>query len=296
VWADARGPFPFWDGVSLALSRTYDLSRVPVMVVGGDGANWLDTALEHFPQAVRQRDGFHLARDAARGWGPPAGATLYEAVRRGDQATALELLALPPLAHAVARLPPPAASVEPATDAGPTLGTQPGSPRPQQGSPVSSQSSPPSWATRSAQQIQQARAAFTRQVATPDAAADWRRQVPPDLVPDDARALGTQEGTNAHLLAKRAKHKGMAWTCSGARHLAKARELVTNGTLAPWCHRWPPPVAPGGAARAPGGFAPAGPLPWPQVACPALHGPSTDPTAAILHRIDTGARAPHRLT
>ena len=85
-----------------AWRRTYDLSRIPLVVVGGDGANWLDTALEGFPQAVRQRDGFHLARDAARGWGPDAGATLYQAVRAGDQATA----ARPPrLARPAARGP-----------------------------------------------------------------------------------------------------------------------------------------------------------------------------------------------
>ncbi len=42
-------------------------------------------------------------------------------------------------------------------------------------------------------------------------------------------ALGTQEGTNAHLLARRMKRKGMAWSARRARYLAKARELVTNG-------------------------------------------------------------------
>lgn len=283
--ADARAPLPFWDGVSLALSRTYNLARVPVMVVGGDGANWLDTALEHFPQAVRQRDGFHLARDAARGWGPAAGATLYQAVRAGDQATALDLLALPPPAvpaRAVALLPPPAAEA--------TGGSRSG-PRPQPGSQQAS--SRRSW---SPQQIQQARATVTAQVATPDAAVDWRRQVPPDLVPADARALGTQEGTNAHLLAKRTKHKGMAWSCPGARSLAKVRELVTNGALAPWCHRPPTPATGAPRPRPACGFAPPGPLPWPQTACPAVHGPASDPTAAVLHRIDTGGRSPHRLT
>ena len=125
---------------------------------------------------------------------------------------------------------------------------------------------------------------------------DWRLQVAPELVPADARALGTQEGTNAHLLAKRMKQKGMAWTAPGARAMAKARELVTNGTLASWCHRPGTPVpSPPALARAPGGYAPAGPLPWPQVTCATTHGPLTDPTTARLHRIDTGGRARHRL-
>ena len=275
VRADARGPIPFWEAVGLALSRTYDLSRIPVVVVGGDGANWLGTALEGFPQAVRQRDGFHLARAAARGWGPEAGATLYQAVRAGDRATATALLALPAPPPAAPLLPPPPAAA--GAGAAPRARVRSG--------------------TWSGAQIQRARTAFTGQVGTPGAATDWRLQVPPDLVPPGARALGTQEGTNAHLLAKRMKHKGMAWRPPGARALAKARELVTNGgqrSLSPWCHRTapttsPPPLHPGGAAAS-------GPLPWPQVSCPATHGPLSDPTAAALHRIDTGGRTRHRLS
>ena len=53
--ADAQAPIPFWDGVSLALSRTYDLSQIPVVVIGGDGANWIDTALESFPPTQAHR-------------------------------------------------------------------------------------------------------------------------------------------------------------------------------------------------------------------------------------------------
>jgi hypothetical protein len=283
--ADAKAPQPFWDVADLTLARTYDLSRVPVVVVGGDGANWIDTALKHFPQGVRQRDGFHLARDAARGWGTGAGATLYQAVRAGDQATAAEVLALPAPTpgttatasrRAVALLPAPA----PAAPA--PLVVAAGAARTTQG-------------TWSAAQVARARTTFTGQAGAPDAAVDWRLQVPPDLVPPDARGLGTQEGTNAHLLAKRMKRKGMAWSAPGARHLAKVRELVTNGgaeAVAAWCHR---PV-PSSAPPPPRGRAAPGPLPWPQAPCPAAHGPLTDPTAALLHRINTGDRHHHRLT
>jgi hypothetical protein len=295
--ADAKAPVPFWEAVDLALARTYDLSRVPLAVIGGDGANWLDTALASFPQAVRQRDGFHLARDAARGWGTEAGAALYEAVRAGDQATTGALLALPPpppavtatrpTRPAVALLPPPASQPATSAGAGTALATAP------PGAP-STASTRGAW---SARQVQRARAGFTSQVHAPDAAVAWRLQVPPAWVPPDARGLGTQEGTNAHLLAKRMKHKGMAWSAPGARHLAKARELVTNGgqaTLATWCRRTT--LARAAAPRAPGGFAPPGRLPWPQVRCPAAHGPLCDPTAAVFHRIDTGARARYRQT
>ena len=303
--ADAQAPRPFWDLVDLHLARTYDASRIPVVVVGGDGANWLDTGLEHFPQGVRQRDGFHLARDAARGWGTATGATLYAAVRAGDQATAAEVLALPtpltPLTppmpptpptpsppRRAAALPPPPAPDAPAPDA-----PAPDAPAPLAVAVGSTETTHATW---SVSQVARARAAFTGQVRASDAAVDWRLQVPPELVPPDARALGTQEGTNAHLLAKRMKHRGMAWTCHGARALAKASELATNGgsdALAPWCHRpaTPLPARP----RAPGGFAPAGPLPWPQVRCPDALGPLTAPIAAALHRLDTGARQRHRL-
>ncbi len=292
--ADARAPVPFWDAVDLALARTYDLSRVPVVVVGGDGATWLDTALEHFPQGVRQRDGFHLARDAARGWGAAAGATLYRAVRVGDRATTAEALALPvsasaPPAPRALPAPAPRALPAPAPAPAPALVAVPAN-----GSRATHATASLS---RSVAQAQRARTSFTSQVTAPDAAVDWRLQVPPERVPPDARGLGTQEGTNAHLLAKRMKHKGMAWSAPGARHLAKARELLANGghaALAAWCRR-PAPPAPT-APRAPGGFAPPGPLPWPQARCPDAHGPLTDATAAILHHIDTGGRARHRQT
>gem|GEM_PF-6168351 len=124
-------------------------------------------------------------------------------------------------------------------------------------------------------QAQRARTDVTGQLGTPDAGVDWRFQVPPDLVPSAARGLGTQEGTNAHLLAERMKHKGMAWRTTGARAMAKVRALVTNHTLAPWCNRRSNAAACG--ARAAHGFASPGPLPWPQTSFPASHGPSLIP-------------------
>jgi hypothetical protein len=296
--AHDQAVLPFWEGASLHLAHTYDLSRVPLVVVGGDGANWIDTATEVFWRTVRQRDGFHLARDAARGWGTNAGATLYQAVRAGDQATTAEVLALPAPTtpttsrRTVALLPAPA-PLAPAPLAPAPLAPAPLAPAPLVVATGTVRTTQGTW---SAAQVARARTTFTGQVRASDAAVDWRLQVAPDLVPPDARGLGTQEGTNAHLLAKRMKHKGMAWSAPGARHLAKARELVTNGgydALAACCHR---PTAPTPARpRAPGGFAPTGPLPWPQVRCPDAHGPLTDPTAATLHRIDTGGRARPRL-
>jgi len=53
---------PFWEGASLEFARQWDLSRVELVVLGGGGAAWVEEGLSYFPQAVRQRDGFHLAR------------------------------------------------------------------------------------------------------------------------------------------------------------------------------------------------------------------------------------------
>ena len=44
------------------------------------------------------------------------------------------------------------------------------------------------------------------------------------------------------------KRRGMSWTVPGAQAMGKARELVTNGTLATWClatTATAPPRAPG---------------------------------------------------
>ena len=93
------------------------------------------------------------------------------------------------------------------------------------------------------------------------------------------------EGTNAHLLARRMKRRGMSWTVRGARAMAKARELVTNGALAPRC------LAPAtGAALPPPRPArlaglPAAPPLWSRVACPAAHGPPRDAAVAHLQRV-----------
>jgi hypothetical protein len=279
---------PFWDGVSLALARTYDLGQVPLVAVGGDGATWIDGATDVFHRVVRQRDGFHLARDAARGWGAATGAHLYEAIRTGDPLAMRAMLALPPPSPPRAAAAPPAGRLalpSPAADLAPPTATTAlvpvGTPAPASG---------PRRPTWSPKQVARARADLQAQVRRADAATDWRRQVAPREVPADARALGTMEGTNAHLLARRMKHRGMAWTVRGARALAKVRELVTNGALPAWCARpdASAPFAPGRPPH-PGGFAPHGPQPWPQASCPSAHGPRRDPGATSLHHLTSAA-------
>jgi hypothetical protein len=288
--AHAGGAIPFWEGVSLALHRTYDLSRLPLVVVGGDGANWIGAAGEVFARVVRQRDGFHLARDAARGWGTETGAALYAALRTADHPTTLDLLALsaatararpalpaPPRPRA---LPPPTAPAAPEA-------TAPAAP--EATAPAAPEATARRQAHWSRRQVDRARTAVRAQAGTADAGADWRTQVAPEEVPLAARALGTQEGTNAHLLARRMKRRGMSWSVPGAQAMGKARELVTNGALGPWCLA-PPPAAAAPAPRRRGRLTglPDAPRPWPRVACPAAHGPLRDAAVAHLQRVLRG--------
>jgi Uncharacterised protein family (UPF0236) len=292
----AREAVPFWEGASLALGQTYDLSALPLVVVGGDGAEWIDGAADVFPRVVRQRDGFHLARDAARGWGTQTGAALYAALRTGDQPTALELLALP--APKRASSPRPALPALPAPQ--PVLALPaPVAERHEEraGAPTAAAACGTTAARRPAHwthaQVRRARTAVQAQAGTADAATDWRAQVAASQVPSDARALGTQEGTNAHLLARRMKHRGCSWSVPGAQAVGKARELVTNRTLAHWCLAPPPQPPPADHAgratrrRRLTGL-PGGRLPWPQVSAPAAHGPPRDTAVAHLHRVLQG--------
>ena len=66
---------------------------------------------------------------------------------------------------------------------------------------------------------------------------DWR--IHQQVTDDTARGLGCMEGNLAHLLAVRMKGKGRSWSPSGARNMAKVRELLTNQEIHPWCFRQP---------------------------------------------------------
>jgi len=66
---------------------------------------------------------------------------------------------------------------------------------------------------------------------------DWR--IRQKVIDETVRGLGCMEGNLAHLLAVRMKAKGRSWSPSGARHMAKVRELLTNQEIHRWCFRQP---------------------------------------------------------
>jgi hypothetical protein len=93
VYCQANPRIPFWEGASVEWAKAYDLSQLRLVVVGGDGANWIGEGAAVFSCGVRQLDGFHLARACGRAFGKGLGRQLYEAVRQGQWAQARQLLA-----------------------------------------------------------------------------------------------------------------------------------------------------------------------------------------------------------
>ena len=83
VYCHALPAVAFWEGASLAFERHWDLAAVGQVVVGGDGASWIEAGAELFAGAVRQLDGFHLARACGRALGKKESARLYEHIRQG---------------------------------------------------------------------------------------------------------------------------------------------------------------------------------------------------------------------
>ena len=267
-----RATVPFWEGASLALHRTYDLSRLPLVVVGGDGATWIDGAAEVFARVVRQRDGFHLARDAARGWGSETGAALYTAVRTGDHPSARDLLALPAPAPP-RRAGPAGARNRPALPAPRHLAPAGAGDRSHAPPAGAVGAPPPRRAHWSRRQVARARAAVHGQVGTPDAGADWRAQVDPGGGPAGRPRAGHPGGHQRPPPGPADEAPRDELDHPRRPAMAKARELVTNGTLAPWC------LAPAGAADAPPPRRPGASPACPGRPCPGRALPVPPPTA-----------------
>ncbi|UCH60855.1 MAG: ISLre2 family transposase [Anaerolineales bacterium] len=76
---------------------------------------------------------------------------------------------------------------------------------------------------------------WVNKVAQEGWGVDWR--IRQNVTDDAARGLGCMEGNLAHLLAVRMKGKGRSWSPSGARNMAKVRELLANQEVQRWCFR-----------------------------------------------------------
>jgi hypothetical protein len=90
VYCQGNEQIPFWEGASIEWSRVWDLGYLKEIVIGGDGAKWIDEGVEVFAGAIRQLDGFHLARASGRGW--QEGKAIYEAIRAGQAEEARSLI------------------------------------------------------------------------------------------------------------------------------------------------------------------------------------------------------------
>lgn len=82
----------FWEGFSLALAKTYDLSRIGKLIVGGDGASWVKEGAGLLG-GIYQLDKFHLKRAILQGLAhDPLGAEVYQACITGEIEKADRLL------------------------------------------------------------------------------------------------------------------------------------------------------------------------------------------------------------
>ena len=78
----------FWDGASLVWFSHWDVRRIQEVILGGDGAGWIEKGREVLSQVIRQVDGFHLKRACGRALGREMGERLYAAIRAGRWAEA----------------------------------------------------------------------------------------------------------------------------------------------------------------------------------------------------------------
>jgi len=91
IYVHAVEHLSFWEGASLAWSHHWDLSRIRQIILGGDGAGWIQKGTAHFAASIWRLDGFHLARACRRAVGRDSGRLLFQAIRGGGWAEAAQL-------------------------------------------------------------------------------------------------------------------------------------------------------------------------------------------------------------
>ena len=93
MYGHGNDAIAFWEGASVEWAKSYDLSRVKLFVVGGDGANWIRNGVGEFGDAVFQLD---LSRACGRGSGAELSTAIYDAIRSGQTAFARSLMSAAP--------------------------------------------------------------------------------------------------------------------------------------------------------------------------------------------------------
>jgi len=165
-------------------AHRWDWGMLQRCTVGGDGAPWIQKALEYLPQARYRLDPFHLRRALREGLGhdPEAYRRLNAALGEGKPWTDVEAL----LEEAIRRA-----------------------------------------RGRFRHRVRQLKQYLENQWA--------------GIVADpEARRLGAIEAQNYHVLARRMKRRGAAWSRRGANHMARLLAARANGELGRFAARpWP---------------------------------------------------------
>jgi hypothetical protein len=78
-------PKVFWEGLRDNLKRMYDLDHAMV-VINGDGADWIRSGTEYFPKAIYQYDRFHVSQGVSRAlsWNKRLKKEALQALRRNN--------------------------------------------------------------------------------------------------------------------------------------------------------------------------------------------------------------------
>lgn len=94
IYGDICGTEEYWAGMTLKLSRRYDLGSLAWSVLGGDGAGWVKQGCDHLGSRF-QLDRYHLNRELRAVLGADNGAlaAVREHCERGEAQPACQILA-----------------------------------------------------------------------------------------------------------------------------------------------------------------------------------------------------------
>ena len=94
IYTSVASSDQFWSGLTLKLQKSYDLSRIPDTLVGGDGAHWIKEGAGYV-NGRYQLDRYHLHKELCSAFGRDnqIKGSIWAACERGDVSTGLRLMA-----------------------------------------------------------------------------------------------------------------------------------------------------------------------------------------------------------